>query len=218
MRQQASYCSFSDVPDALKDQLREGVRDPSPRKKLLEKKSLALEDAQAISRQHETTEASAKGMLSTSLGKVRRLSEPPSFRPTPAPRRLDCSNCGMKGHLAGDARCKARNQTCHFCGRRGHFASKCRSSGKTATSTASATQSTGPKPKPRQRKMPRATARLVDTNHPCLWKALEGGTVPISSGLSYDSTPCYWSFTSRASLLPPDQVQAAIPRVTRRGW
>ena len=129
LRQQASYCSFADSNDALRDQLVEGVRDSSLRKKLLDKKGLTFNDTQTISRQHETTEASAKGMKQSTTTEVRRLVERtrPSPKPTPLPRKIECSNCGRQGHLAGDAHCKARSQACHNCGRQGHFSAKCRS-------------------------------------------------------------------------------------------
>ena len=62
LRHQAEFCSFPDKEDALKDQLVEGVRDAGLRKKLLDKTGLTLTEASTIARQHETTEASAKGM------------------------------------------------------------------------------------------------------------------------------------------------------------
>ena len=90
LRQQVSYCSFAESNDALRDQLVEGVRDSSLRKKLLDKKGLTFNDAQTISRQHETTEAGAKGMKQSTTTEVRCLVERtrPSPKPTPLPRKV----------------------------------------------------------------------------------------------------------------------------------
>ena len=62
LRQQAEFCSFGDATEYLRDQLVEGVRAESLRKKFLEKKGLTLGKVQEIARQHESTEASARGM------------------------------------------------------------------------------------------------------------------------------------------------------------
>ena len=145
LRQQAAFCSFTaNIQDEyLRDQLVEGVQADTLRKKLLDKRGLTLATAQEIARQHETTEASARGMSAQS-SEVHQVS---SFRPVPAPcargprgvsassDQKDCSNCGRRGHKAGDARCPAMNQKCHECGRSGRFVGKCRSASATPGAT-----------------------------------------------------------------------------------
>ena len=104
LHQQAEFCSFPDKEDALKGQLVEGVRDAGLRKKLLDKTGLILTEASTIARQHETTEASVKGMKAASsanAGEIRQVL-PRVAKPTPTPRRPECANCGEGEHLAVD--------------------------------------------------------------------------------------------------------------------
>lgn len=51
-------------------------------------------------------------------------------KPTPAPRHVQCYNCGVQGHIARDQICPARERTCRKCGRKGHYAKCCKASGK----------------------------------------------------------------------------------------
>ena len=116
--------------------------------------------------------------MATSTGNSSASSVNRVSQPVPAPRRRyrstqsntgsssssECSNCGRKGHRAGDAACKARGQACRNCGRDGHFAAKCRSPS-AVSDRSRPCQTSQPIPKPRKYGSTQSSVKSVASSH-----------------------------------------------------
>ena len=133
LKQQAKLCNFTTAAEHELDQLVEGVRESSLRKKFLDKKNLDIVAALEIARQHETTEESLRGMASSASGAHASVSGSVNRVRVSSKHSSDstcsCRNCGRTGHVAGDDSCPARSKSCHKCGKKGHFRALCRQSG-----------------------------------------------------------------------------------------
>ena len=142
LRQKSVTCEFSDVDEAIRDQLIEKCLDSKLRRKFLEKENATLKDLQDVARAYEAVNEQMKSMESSShsvnaLNHKPRSSEQGKRNANwsshkPAQKGYDtkdtkrCYNCNNSGHFAKDAVCPARDKSCNECGLKGHFSACCR--------------------------------------------------------------------------------------------
>ncbi|PFX18927.1 Transposon Ty3-G Gag-Pol polyprotein [Stylophora pistillata] len=119
LRKQARHCNFgTSLNDNLRDQLIEKLTDFQLKRKLLEHRNIALEEALYKARAWE-----AAGRLATNITVNLVVIEGDSVnairmrqgKRDDKPRK--CYNCGREGHLAIDRSCPAKGKKCTKCGR-----------------------------------------------------------------------------------------------------
>ena len=143
LRQKAASCEFTDVDEAIRDQLIEKCLDSKLRRKFLEKANATLKDLQDVARAHEAVDEQMRSMessshsvnaldhkpRSTGHGKgsyANRNRKPASKGHGNKDTKQRCYNCNKPEHFARDSVCPARNQNCNECGVKGHFSACCR--------------------------------------------------------------------------------------------
>ncbi|XP_062702560.1 uncharacterized protein LOC134285554 isoform X2 [Aedes albopictus] len=134
LKDQANRCQFSDVDDAIVDQIIEGCISPELRKKLLTE-DLNLHETTVLGKTLEEVQKQTKEYakpstsgLSSLEGTVQKINDKfASKQRTSITNTRKCYNCNKAGHVAKDLdKCPARNVACHSCGCVGHFAVCCR--------------------------------------------------------------------------------------------
>lgn len=146
LRQKAISCEFENVDEAIRDQLIEKCKDPSLRRKFLEKANVTLKDLQDLARVQEAVNMQVKAMDQSS-GQVNAVSGRPHCKgkgKRPAQGRgrgykpgkpaggfqetkvRGCFRCNYTDHMARDPNCPARGKKCNACGEIGHFAVCCK--------------------------------------------------------------------------------------------
>ena len=149
LRQKAIPCDFTNVDEAIRDQLIERCRDPKLRRKFLEKANATLKDLQDVARVYEAVEMQVKamdhsgpsGQVNTVLfGRARngrkegravqgRSGGNKSSKQSSGPQEMKgmrCFRCNHTGHMARDRNCPARNKKCSSCGEVGHIGVRCK--------------------------------------------------------------------------------------------
>ena len=142
LRSKSKTCNFQDVDGSIKDQLVEGVRSTTLRRKFLEKGDSAnLADLLHLARVHGQAQQQALNMGRPSTESVHKLdahSRPPAcagptsttrpkvHQPAATGSTSSCYRCGKQGHLSTSPNCPARGKTCSNCHKTNHFAAVCR--------------------------------------------------------------------------------------------
>lgn len=145
LRQASSGCDFTNVDEAIRDQVVDKCVSNALRRKLLEKEQLALADVLKVSRAFEAVDRQAKAIesshrttpaaqVNTVSGKQKGQSSAPKSGTSSMSgatgggnqnRHILCYACGRHGHIASSDRCPAKDKTCSACGEKGHFKVKC---------------------------------------------------------------------------------------------
>ncbi|GFR97874.1 hypothetical protein ElyMa_002756100 [Elysia marginata] len=127
----SSTCNFCDCmkESLLRDRLVTGIRNPETRKKLLERRKLALQDAIDICRATESSASQIKEMdhRQTSSDTINKIVKQPSrpFKVRPTSAQATCKFCGGQ-HQFLKSKCPAYGKVCSKCGGRNHFAKVCK--------------------------------------------------------------------------------------------
>lgn len=142
LRKLAKSCNFKEVDRMIRDRIVIGIIDDRVREKLLEKKTLTLQEALETCRAHEASRIQSKTIAThaeakvvensaSSVDTVSRGDRKPlaSRKGSRYPKRQEqkCYRCGKRPHARKDE-CPATRVECHRCKKVGHYASVCRSS------------------------------------------------------------------------------------------
>ena len=124
LRQQANYCDFHNVDDAIKDQLIEHCQSEELRRRALEMEEATLDKIGKLALSLEAVGIQSKQMVGENV--VARLSQDKKVS--------TCYSCGRMGHKSFDENCPARTRKCNKCGQVGHFAKVCKENPRKYTS------------------------------------------------------------------------------------
>lgn len=132
LRRLSQYCQFTDLEDALCDQLLWGIKDRKIRERLLTKEdltyktcveiALSMEMAANEVTQLEKTEAAINYTASNHNRKKSSKTKDQEARGSSA--KIKCSCCGKKNHSKDN--CYFKDKTCNNCGKTGHISPVCR--------------------------------------------------------------------------------------------
>ncbi|PFX25971.1 p53-induced protein with a death domain [Stylophora pistillata] len=146
LRQKVISCEFENVHEAIREQLIEKCRDPSLRRKFLEKAKATLRDLQDLARVQEALNMQVKAMdlsssqvnavsgIPYSKGKGKRTAQGRGRGSKPGKpssgsqetKERGCSRCKYTDHMPRDPNCPARSKKCNACGEIGHFEVCCK--------------------------------------------------------------------------------------------
>ncbi|CAB3999024.1 Neural cell adhesion molecule 1, partial [Paramuricea clavata] len=140
LRQKSISCEFTNVDEAIRDQIIEKCRDPKLRRKFLEKTgTVTLSVLQDTARVHETVNTQMQSMDRSGTNQVHGIFQgnrrgKGKYGTKPDDRASDgkhkegrkCYRCNMTGHIGRDKNCPAISKTCKKRGLVGHFAVCCR--------------------------------------------------------------------------------------------
>ncbi|CAB3979615.1 Hypothetical predicted protein [Paramuricea clavata] len=130
LRQKCISCEFTNVDEAIRDQIIEKCRDPKLRRKFLEKTgTVTLSVLQDMARVHETVNTQMQSMDRSGTNQVHGILQGNRRGKGKYGAKSDdrASHGNHKeGHIRQDKSCPAISKTCKKCGLVGHFAVCCR--------------------------------------------------------------------------------------------
>ena len=141
LRMKTATCQFENEGEAIRDQLIDKCKNPSLRRKFLEKLGdVTLTDLQMIARAHEAVDAQMKTMEQQEQVNVVKTQRDPKprtqehfrdgkkkYSPKARPGEKNrCYRCNSSDHFARDKDCPARDKTCGKCGFKGHMSTCCK--------------------------------------------------------------------------------------------
>ncbi|XP_033099362.1 uncharacterized protein LOC117103011 [Anneissia japonica] len=119
-----NFCNADCEKKAIRDQILEGLFDPTITERLLSINGLSLdktiEKVRALSSAKKQRCEMSRAPPTSAAVKNPRTAKPDTPRPT------KCGYCG-DSHARGQSNCPASNSKCHICHKMGHYASLCRS-------------------------------------------------------------------------------------------
>lgn len=138
----AKDCNFQAVTaaeyqnESIRDAFITGTMSTTVRQRLLEKKTITLDEMIATARSLESAEKNAEGYSAGNATEIAAMSldekvvastkSTNNYNQKPRPSKNGCWNCGNSRHP--QSKCPARDSVCHSCDRTGHFSKMCRSS------------------------------------------------------------------------------------------
>ena len=131
VKHKAKTCEFGNLKESLiKDKIVSGIRSDQVRGRLLRDANLTLENAEAICRATERSEAQLK-LIKEDQETVNAINYSRKNNMDNKTRNLATEgNCSYCGRRHPPRKCPAFGNLCHNCGKRNHFKSVCRSASK----------------------------------------------------------------------------------------
>ena len=142
LRQKAASCEFSDVDEAIRDQLIEKCRDDGLRRKFLEKPgTVTLTELQDVARAYEAVNQKMQSMESSKSSQVNAVGSRKQDNKAEKGKQSSrggrnkkpndrggrrCYRCNGTNHLAQDKNCPAHDKECHRCKKVGHYSVCCK--------------------------------------------------------------------------------------------
>ena len=133
LRKLAKTCNFKEPDRMIRDRIVMGVMDDTTREKLLQNKTLTLQQAVEICRAQEASKTQVRSMQSsvmkdTEVSRVQQgqRQKTSAWQQAQGGGNRTCSRCG-KGQHRRDA-CPAKDAKCFKCAKTGHYVAVCRSS------------------------------------------------------------------------------------------
>ena len=170
LRHQAEYCSFTNVEEAIVDQIVDATSNAEFRKQILEKRLCSLDPIIELGKLIESVNIQAHSIASSNSAEpsTALAAAPFSLNPTTsesvallsdrssntrsgaANQSSRCSRCGARGHTGDSPECRAREGTCFRCQRKGHFANRCRAPRDRSNSRRRSSRRRSPSPRPKE--------------------------------------------------------------------